>query len=146
MNFFVDGYAHLGSDNVVLRVFIGVHIQAKNILIGFVNFLGMQRPKLPIWPWITKIKSELACLNLNRKRISCGRSEVDGGPRLLTKCPQNEDLQANQDEGGSDQTFGSSGKSSDLGSRFPAREHPDENPEHDLRGQEADSRFDHCVR
>ena len=87
MNFFVDGYAHLCSDDVVLRVFIGVHIQAKNVLIGFVDLIGMQRPKLPIGSGIAEVKSELAGLNLNRKRIGCGRSEVDGGPRLLTKCP-----------------------------------------------------------
>src|SRR5207248_11623244 len=136
MNFFVDGNAHLCSDDVILRVFIGVHIQAKNVLIGFVDLIGMQRPKLPIGSGIAEVKSELAGLNLNRKRIGSGRTEVDGGPRLLTKCPQNEELQANQDEGGSDQTFGYSEKRSHLGSRFTAQDHQSETAIQELRQKE----------
>src|SRR6266487_980795 len=145
-DFFIDRNSHLRSDDVVLRVLVIVDVEPKNILIGFVDLLGMEWSEFSVRARITEIKRELPGLHLYWKRIDCRRREIDSCPRLLSERPQNEDLQTDQDERCSHEPFGPSGKGLDLGSRLPARKHPDEHGENNLCRKETDTGFDHRVR
>src|SRR5262249_34977814 len=110
MNLLIDRYSHFRGHNVIFRIWIVVDIETKNILISLVNFVRMKRPKLPVRPWISKIKRKLSGLYLNRERVRAGWCEVDCRPRLLAEGAEDDDFEADQNECGAYQTFCSTGE------------------------------------
>src|ERR1700760_3187681 len=82
MNFFIYRNCHLGGHDVIFRIRIVGGVQAKKVLVGFADLVGMQGAEFSIWTGIAEVKSELPSLNLDRHGVSCWRSEILISPRL----------------------------------------------------------------
>src|ERR1700719_1834029 len=83
---------HLGGYNVIFGIGVVVHIESEEILLCFLDHLGMNRAELSIWAGIAKIEGELSSLHLHRHSIRGGCSEIDGGPGFGAESSQGQDL------------------------------------------------------
>ena len=89
-------------------------IETKQILGGLADHFGMNRTKLSVRAGITKIKSKLTGLNLNRHGVRRGRREINRGPSLGSERAQSQNFDTDENNGGDDQAFGAAGKSFNL--------------------------------
>ena len=85
VDFAVDGYHQLSGDDVIPRLDVVGRVQAKIILVPFVNLVGIDGAEFPIGARIPEVKSELTRLRLDLQSIRPGRREIDIGPRPLAK-------------------------------------------------------------
>src|ERR1700722_14018801 len=82
MNLLIYRNGQLGGDDVISRFHVMFRIEAKQILGGLADHLGMNWTELSILTWITKIKCKLPGLNLDGHGVSRGWSKINSGPSL----------------------------------------------------------------
>src|ERR1700688_979143 len=96
MNLLIYGNGQLRSDDVISGFHVMLGIEAKQILGGLTDHLGMNWPELSILTWITKIKCKFPGLNLNRHGVGRRRGKINPGPSLGSECAQRENLNTYQ--------------------------------------------------
>src|SRR5205085_9121892 len=114
MNLAVDGHSHFGGDDIVLGVGIVVGVQAIEILIGLTDHVGMNGSKRSVRTGVAKVKSELSSLDLDRNRISAGRSEVGVRPGFHAKNSEGQNLSTYQKNRRPDHSLCAAGEGFDL--------------------------------
>ena len=146
VDFAVDGYRQLRRDNVIARFDLVGGVQAKIILVPFVNLVGMDGAEPAINARVPEVKSELARLGLDLQGIRPRRCEIDIGPRSLAKNTERQDLRAHKDERGRHHHLGAAWKILQLHANFAFRKRPDEKRQDELGEKKRDPRFSHSVR
>src|ERR1700676_475132 len=96
MNLLIYRNGQLGSDDVVPGFHVMLGIEAKQILSGLADHLGMNWTKLSILTRITKIKCKLPGLNLDGHGVGRGWREVHPGPSLGSERAQSQNFHAYQ--------------------------------------------------
>src|SRR5208282_298032 len=72
MNLSIYWNRELGGDDIVASLHVVRRIQAEIVLISFIDFVGMKRPKLSVRARVPKIKSKLPRLRLNLQCVRLG--------------------------------------------------------------------------
>src|SRR5580658_6724123 len=98
MNLPIHRNGHLRRDHVIASFHIICGIETEIVLISFVDFVGMQRPKLSVRSRIAKIKSKLSCLRLDLQSVRFGRRKIHFGPSFLSKYAQSQNFRADKNK------------------------------------------------
>src|SRR5271165_6302290 len=105
LNFPVHRYHKFAGHNVIAGFdFVG-GVQPEIVLIAFIDFVGMNGPKLSVGPRIAEVESKLLRLRLNLDGVGLGGREVYVRPSLLSHYAEGEDFRADKDKRSDDRHF-----------------------------------------
>ena len=143
VNFAMDWDCHFASDDIVAGVHIVRGIEAEEVLVAFVDFVGMQGAEFAVGAGITEVEGKLSSLGLDLHGVGYSGAEVDLRPSLLAKRAERYYFGAYEYESGNDKTFGAPRKALNLGVR--RGRFPNEERQQKLSQQKRNSHLDHGV-
>src|SRR5579872_4661003 len=132
MDLAIHRHRHFGSNDVILGVGIMVEIEAKEILIRFVDHIRMKRSELPVGTGVAKVEGELSRLDLDGHGVGAGRGEVNIRPSLGAEDAEGEHLAAHQQKSRQYHGLGAAREGLNLFSGTRCGESPDEIAENKL--------------
>src|SRR6266481_6720759 len=119
-------------NDVIARVHIVGGIETEEILVAFVNFIGMHGTKFSVGSSVAEIETKLFGLYLDGKRVSSSFLEVDFRPRIFTEDAKRENLRADQSDGSDDNEFGATRQVPGLTTVLAFTKEADEAGQHQL--------------
>src|SRR5947209_19596165 len=94
----VHGHGQFTGYDIVPSFDIIRGIQAKEILISFVNFVGVKCAEFPVGPGVTKIKRKLPGLRLDLQGVRPRRGKVNSGTSVSPENAERKRFCANENE------------------------------------------------
>ena len=131
--------------DVVLGIRIDRRIQAKEVLVCFIDLLGVACAEFSVRPGIAKIKCELARLCLDLHCIGRCRTEVDRGPRILVERTERQNLHPDDYERRDHHGPGAAREPCGASIRLRAGKPPHKACKHELGSDEQQASSDHRV-
>src|SRR5580693_3459678 len=143
MNLPVHGNRHFRGYDVIFGICIVGRVQAKKVLIGLADHVGMKWTESSIRAGIAKVERELPGLHLNRDRVCRRRREINGSPCFDPENTEGQNLGSYQEKRRPDQSLGAAREGLYLVTGTPTGKFPDEQSQQNLRSQERNSSLGH---
>src|SRR5437899_6164393 len=130
-------------NDVVARLHIIRGIEPKEVLVAFIDLVGMQWTKFSVRSGITKIKTKLLSLDLDRKSVSGSLLEVDLRPGIFAENSKGQDFRAHESDRGYNDGFRATGQMRRLPPILLVAKDRHKSGEHQLSRNKRDTGFGH---